>query len=505
MQSKRIPVNAVLALTGVTASLLLILMFLVVATVNFAFRVQDNLVAEGKEIVNRMSLTLSKAFWDLDPDSLQQIMAGEMGNPDLVFARLTKTDHSVFLELGHTGKEITTSFDQMKVPLPVMEYSLEQSKAITYSHIEIGTITIRLSSAARIANFFQDMVGTIAAQLFLSFLIVLLIMVAVQRLFINPLVQITKVIDQFAQQNFLVPIPPFSSREMHTLATGLGDMAQTITAYQTQMEKLVDLRTTQLLESAKFAQMGIFLSGLAHEMNTPLGNSLLAASYLNERVASFEKDSLAGKVSLPALVAFLADVKQAGTLTLRGVERSSQFLMVLKTLGIDDKPQGEKVIRIDRFLDELLLAFKLEGEEHGVTLESQAVPGLSLKLHVSILYQVLSNLLFLTLDHGFEKRKEGIIHCSAAFNGEILTLTCKDNGTGMDPSQLEHLFSPFGLSGDSLSKDPEKKLLRQTLGPYVLQSLLKSVRGDLKGTSTRGVGTTFVITIPAQKADVAST
>lgn len=501
---RRISVNTILGLTGVLASLLLVFLFLILATVNFSLHLRESLESESSTIVNRLSLSISKAFWDLDQDSVQQIIAGEMGSPDLAFVQLTKPDGAVFVEVAHSPSGIRPPGQSFGAEeLDRLDYLLEKKHPVSFSGMEIGQITIRLSSAARLASFTQDMAAAVAAQLLISCLVIVFILAVVQRLIIRPLILVTRVLEQFARQDFHSPAPEFSSLEMNSMGKVLNHMAQTITTYQDQMEKLVELRTAQLLESAKFAQMGVFMTGLAHEMNTPLGNSVLAVSFLNERVQAFEKDCQNGMVHYTALQAFFADLKQAGQLAYRGVERASQFINVLKTLGLDDKPHGVRAVRIDNFLAELVSTFRVEAEGKNLRLESQAEMGLSLKLHAAILYQVLTNLIFLALDYGQGTGEPGSIVCTAQFDRGILTVQCQDSRLFLDGAQLDHLFSPFGLSGESLGKRNAKEpVLRQSLGPFILQSLLKSVQGDLKASSEPEKGTLFVVTLPAEAVDI---
>jgi len=72
---------------------------------------------------------------------------------------------------------------------------------------------------------------------------------------------------------------------------------------------LSDLRQTQfdLIESEKLAGLGRMVAGVAHEMNTPIGNALTIGSAMGERVAKLQRQLSAGNLKRSALDEFLDD------------------------------------------------------------------------------------------------------------------------------------------------------------------------------------------------------
>ena len=119
-------------------------------------------------------------------------------------------------------------------------------------------------------------------------------------------------------------LAPFTAQDIELLRT-FADQAviaiSTVELFQEVQERtsqlsqsLVDLRTAKdrLVQTEKFAALGQLVAGIAHEINTPVGNSLTVASTFINKTDRFEADVASGNVRRSILNEYLAASQEAG-------------------------------------------------------------------------------------------------------------------------------------------------------------------------------------------------
>ncbi|MBI1772282.1 MAG: PAS domain-containing protein, partial [Burkholderiales bacterium] len=100
-----------------------------------------------------------------------------------------------------------------------------------------------------------------------------------------------------------------------------------------QLELRVEERThelrramTQIIESEKLASLGVLVAGVSHELNTPIGNMLLAASSLADKLKDVAKLVESGKMTRSGLVQALDECADVGQLIVRSGGRASELI-----------------------------------------------------------------------------------------------------------------------------------------------------------------------------------
>lgn len=238
--------------------------------------------------------------------------------------------------------------------------------------------------------------------------------------------------------------------------------------YQLQAKAMSDelqrtiaaLRTMQdeLLRSEKHAALGAVIVGIAHEMNTPLGNSLLATTTL-ANLASSMRDQLAhGQIRRSAIDQFLNEIESASALVDRNVGKALKLVGDFKRIRGEHIGGETELVGMREFIDETIDVLRVRCDRAGVSLHGFVDGDIRVQSNRQVLAQVLSELVDNALIHGLVDVVGGAIRisaCAGPSGGCMLTVS--DNGAGIGSAMLERVFDPFvtsqmgGMSGLGLT------------------------------------------------------
>ena len=246
----------------------------------------------------------------------------------------------------------------------------------------------------------------------------------------------------------------------------------------------------QLVQAEKLAALGSLVAGVAHELNTPLGNSLTVASALNDVIRDFTDRFNAGSLSKQALLDFIAQCREAAQLIERNSQRAAALIGNFKQVAVDQTSMRRRKFDLRQALDEVLSTLQpnLRHTRHHLVVEVE--PGIELEGYPGPIEQIITNLLTNSLLHGFEGIDEGTIRISADRRGQDhVALTFSDNGTGMSKATARRAFDPFYTT--KLGKGGSG------LGLYIVYNLATVVLGGtIKLASSPGQGARFELLLP---------
>jgi PAS domain S-box-containing protein len=255
---------------------------------------------------------------------------------------------------------------------------------------------------------------------------------------------------------------------------------------------LQTLRHTQheLLSSEKMASLGSLVAGIAHELNTPIGNSLLASTALHDRVLDFEQQVSAGNLRRSQLTAHLDEVCTASTLISGSLHKAAELISSFKQIAVDQTNDQRRAFDLLAAVQDTIATYmpRLRRVPCEVTLQIPA--GLVLDSYPGGLYQILNNLITNALTHAFEQRQGAAITVSAErLEGDSIALAFSDNGSGMSDDVLKRVFDPFfttkmGQGGTGLGMNIVYNIVTGVLG------------GRISIDSSLGAGTTIRMLLP---------
>ncbi len=257
---------------------------------------------------------------------------------------------------------------------------------------------------------------------------------------------------------------------------------------------------TNLITSEKMASLGSLVAGVAHELNTPIGNSLLTATALDDMVREFEKRYSGGGVKRSALEAHMADTRTACAIMTNSLRRAADLINSFKQVAVDQTSDARRRFDLAEVVRDTHATFSAQLKRANCDTTIDCPAGMVLDSYPGSFGQVLSNLINNALLHAFEGRESGTLSITArALGDEEVLFLFSDNGIGMPPRVLHQIFDPFfttkmGQGGSGLGMNIVYNLVTGMLG------------GTIEIESSTEHGTTVTIKVPrkAPKRDAES-
>ncbi len=225
----------------------------------------------------------------------------------------------------------------------------------------------------------------------------------------------------------------------------------------------------QLAGTEKLTALGEMASGVAHEVNNPLGGILL---YSNLVLEDIPEDS-------PARENMQKIIYQTN--------RCKEIVQSL--LDFARTPTGDMVpLKINNVVNTSLNLIKQQAMFHGIEIKTSLSENLPEIIgDRARLEEVFLNL-FINAADAMNGKGLLTIKTTLTSNNSIKVLVT-DTGEGIDKEHLQHIFEPFFTT-----KDPGKGT---GLGLSIVYGIIKKHNGLIEAESEPGKGTTFIISLPS--------
>ena len=221
-------------------------------------------------------------------------------------------------------------------------------------------------------------------------------------------------------------------------------------------------------------RMGVVLTNITHELLTPLTVIYATIYKLRSQAPQYEDEYQVIDNNIQRTKRLLTQIlevrkSQAGQLRLK-VSRGDLAAFVSNVVE-EIRPMAEQ--------KHISLETSLPEKEKAAWFDSDKLD--------KILYNLLSNAIKYN-------RNDGHILLSLDIKEPEAVISVKDNGIGMDKKQLNHLYTRF-FDGDYRRQNTGGT----GIGLALVHELVTLHHGSIRCKSSRGVGTTFTVTIPINK------
>ncbi len=270
----------------------------------------------------------------------------------------------------------------------------------------------------------------------------------------------------------------------------VGERERELETLNRELERRVEIRTKELLQSQKMAALGAIVAGVSHELNTPIGNVRLVASTLHEEVALLKSHIESGQLKKSELIALLDRTTNASDMIEQGLIRAADLISSFKQIAVDRTAERHRNFKLKQLVGEIVRVQQVTLRNRSVAINVNIADSIELDSFPGPLGQLLDILIENAHFHGIDVNASGEINIEAeVVAGAKVRIAISDNGKGIDPATIDKIFEPFFTT--KLGKGGSG------LGLHVAWNIATDLlNGSITVTSTPGAGTRFSIEIP---------
>jgi signal transduction histidine kinase len=473
-------------------------MSMMVVVENQSSRIVQKSQQAAERYADLLQSGLAIPLWNVAPNLGQPIVDSIKLDPAVSKIQVKTTDQDSFI-----------NFDAGDIARIANKDLIHITRIISYNQQNLGTLDLvySLVPAQQKENHeTKKLISIICIQLIISLTVLIIFL---HKRIIYPLNQLRLFAAGVAKGNLSSKVPHLYNDELGALAQDLEEMRQSLESNIHNLEFHVNERTKELsqsnqqlsetldqlqltqgylIQSEKLAALGALVAGVAHELNTPIGNSLSVASTLVQTCQNFN-ETLNSGMTKSALQSFLDNVSEGNEIINRNLNKASELISGFKQVAMDRTSAQRRNFNLAEFLDETYLTLTPTFKRTAYKVYIQCPDNIHLNSYPGPLGQVITNLLNNTIIHAFDGCENGEVHIQANLAREQITLEIKDNGKGISPEHIGKLFDPFfttklGNGGNGL-------------GLHIVHNIVSGLLGgSIDVTSTPGKGTCFTILLP---------
>ncbi|MBC3917561.1 HAMP domain-containing protein [Undibacterium sp. CY18W] len=458
-----------------------------------------------RQYASMLEQTMPIPLWQVDAEAAQSFVNSVMLNPDVV--RISVEDAA----LGRFVHAEQANAQQQDL--------ISETRDVRKDGAIIGRVTIEMSSHLMEQEFLKKFLkggAAILVQLLISFFLLWLLF---QRRMMRPLQQLQRDVDRLGEGQFAEPVHVARPDELGSLALGvdtmrvrLGELIQIQADHNLTLEQRVADRTQELHGSNKelrtalenlnnaqleiqrtdrLAALGSLVAGVAHELNTPIGNSVTVASTIHDLSNEFRKRMALG-MTRAQLQTYVEKNLQASDILLRNLHSAAELIGSFKRVAVDRTSAQRRAFLLDEVIRETVLTMgaSIKRSIHEVRMDLPA--DIWMDSYPGLLGQIISNLINNAILHGFDGRENGVISIHAHrvdVEPAAVELSVSDNGVGISEANMTRIFDPFfttklGQGGSGLGLNIVYNLICDVLG------------GSIRVESKLGTGASFIMHLP---------
>lgn len=276
------------------------------------------------------------------------------------------------------------------------------------------------------------------------------------------------------------------THQLQKLNNELETRVQQRTEELNQKIELLQKTQHELIQQEKLASLGKLVAGVAHEINTPIGVAVTAASHLELQCEQQQQAFQQQQVTKSGLELFLQQSQDTSKMILLNLERANELIRSFKQLAVEQLQDDAVNFQLLLLLQNLAFSYQHELRPRQVALTLDCPEELHIYAVPGQFNQIVTNLINNSLRHGFVTRG-GEIRIQVERQSTRLVVRYQDNGSGVDEHQLKSIFEPFYTT--------QRQQGGTGLGLNIVFNLVHSMQGHISAKCLQP-GLSFELLLP---------
>ena len=479
--------RVVIALTVVAGVLLASFLSYVDQTSDLRERHINQIHIELDHLGALTALALREPLWQFEAEQANSIMEAAFINPEVVSIAIWDDKGAPFAKRSRSAED----------PLLVAT----ATRAVERNKTVVGKLTMEMSTAGYLPKVNEVRMQYLRHGLQISLGALLIILLVMHWRLVGPLEALVEASGRIEKGQLDVPIRSRFPDEVGALADSLEAtrlaLLHLIAQLESRNQELMDAnehleqrvnertesleRTLMTLERAqeeiiqteKLASLGRVVAGVAHELNTPIGNALMVASTIQSDLEDLGKELASGTMRRTALGSFIERAGEGMTLSMSNLQRAALLISDFKQVAVDQTSDQRRTFDLGEVSSEILNMLQPSLRKSGCDVQRHLTPDLVCDGFPGRYGQILTNLVVNASIHAFEPGTVGRITVTiAAVGADQVELVVADNGIGMNEAVRARIFDPFfttkmGRGGTGLGMNIVHGIVTRVMGGQI--------------------------------------
>lgn len=233
--------------------------------------------------------------------------------------------------------------------------------------------------------------------------------------------------------------------------------------------------------------------GVAHEVNTPIGASLSAATHLQMQLVKTNTAYSKGELTESKFEDSLKTADNSVNIVISNLQRASELIRSFKRVAVDPSNHDIKQFELISYVKDVLISLRPRYKHLNLGIEVTGDEVVDIVQTSNAIAQIMTHFVVNSIMHGLAERTEGKIVIDIIKRDKQIILSYCDNGCGMSQSTIEKICEPFyttarGRGGSGL-------------GMHIVYNIVTSkLKGHMDINREPNKGAEFKVFFPAKAA-----